>query len=120
MANGLSMVIGGVMALAHSLMVENWDPIPVTHYMSFAECALLLIIVSNLICYNLYGYLLRHYSATFISFAGFVTPLFSAFFGWLYLGEVVTTPFYVSAAIVSVGLFTFYQEELKGDYQLAT
>lgn len=120
MANGLSMLIGGVMALLHSSLVENWDPLPVTHVMPFLDCAILLILVSNLICYNLYGYLLRHYTATFISFAGFVTPLFSAFFGWLYLGEVVTMPFYISAAIVSVGLFTFYQEELKRDFHLAT
>lgn len=118
MANGLSMILGGAMALMHSLFVEQWDPIPVSQTMPFLECALLLIIISNLICYNLYGYLLKRYSATFISFAGFTTPLFTALFGWLYLGEVVTWPFYFSALIVFFGLFTFYQEELKQDYYL--
>ena len=113
MANGLSMTVGGVMALVHSFCVESWDPIPVSDFIPYAECALLLILVSNLICYNLYGYLLKSYSATFMSFAGFTTPLFTAFFGWLYLGEVVTWPFYVSAMIVFVGLLTFYQEELR-------
>lgn len=118
MANGLSMVIGGAAALTHSLATEQWDPIPVTEVLPFMECALLLIIISNLIAYNLYGYLLRHFTATFLSFAGFITPLFSAFFGWLYLGEVVTAPFYISAVIVFAGLFTFYQEELRKDYRL--
>lgn len=118
MANGISMTLGGIMALSHSFLVEHWDPIPVTQTIPFLECALLLIIISNLICYNLYGYLLKRYSATFISFAGFTTPLFTALFGWLYLGEVVTWPFYVSAVIVFFGLFTFYQEELKGDYYI--
>lgn len=116
MANGLSMLIGGAMALAHSLCVEDWNPVPVTEALPFFECAILLILISNLTCYNLYGYLLKRYSATFISFAGFTTPLFTAFFGWLYLGEVVTWPFYASAIIVFAGLFTFYQEELRQDY----
>lgn len=116
MANGLSMLIGGAMALAHSLCVEDWNPVPVTEALPFLECAILLILISNLTCYNLYGYLLKRYSATFISFAGFTTPLFTAFFGWLYLGEVVTWPFYASAIIVFAGLFTFYQEELRQDY----
>lgn len=116
MANGMSMLLGGAMSLMHSLAVEKWEPTPVSQTWPFLECALLLIIISNLICYNLYGYLLRHYSATFISFAGFTTPLFTALFGWFYLGEVVTWPFYLSAAIVFVGLATFYQEELKQDY----
>ncbi|MEI8365435.1 MAG: DMT family transporter [Parachlamydiaceae bacterium] len=113
MMNGLSMTLGGGMALVHSLMVESWDPLPVTEMQPFLECTLLLVVISNFICYNVYGYLLRRYSATFVSFAGFVTPLFTALFGWYYLGETVTAPFYVSAAIVFVGLFMFYQEELK-------
>ena len=101
------------MALLNSFMVESWDPIPVSAIGPFWECTLALIIVSNFICYNLYGYLLKRYSATFISFAGFVTPLFTALFGWYYLGETITASFYISAAIVFVGLFMFYQEELK-------
>jgi drug/metabolite transporter (DMT)-like permease len=118
-ANGLSMVTGGVMALVHSSLVESWDPIPVTAIRPFLDCMLLLILISNLICYNLYGYLLRRYSVTFISFAGFITPLFTALFGWFYLGEVVTWPFYVSAAIVFIGLFTFNQEELYPPLKLS-
>ncbi|MCV5950917.1 DMT family transporter, partial [Escherichia coli] len=70
--------------------------------------------------YNLYGTLLKRYSATFMSFAGFTTPLFTALFGWLVLGEIVTWPFYVSFCIVLLGLVLFDQEELKQSYQLAT
>jgi drug/metabolite transporter (DMT)-like permease len=112
MVNGASMLAGGAMALFHSYMVEAWDPIPVTEIRPFLDCVFLLILISNLICYNLYGFLLRRYSVTFISFAGFVTPLFCAFFGWLYLGEEVTWPFYASAVIVFIGLYLFNQEEL--------
>lgn len=113
MANGLGMFLGGTFALIHSYGVEDWNPVPITEYAPFFTCALILILVSNFICYNLYGSLLKKYSATFMSFAGFTTPLFAAFFGWLYLGEVVTWHFYLSAVIVFGGLTLFYQEELK-------
>jgi drug/metabolite transporter (DMT)-like permease len=115
-ANGMSMAIGGTMALAQSYCLENWDPIPVTEFVPFLECAILLIIISNLICYNLYGYLLRRYSATFMSFAGFTTPIFTAIFGWLVLSESVGVSFYLSLVVVFCGLFIFYFEELKESY----
>lgn len=116
-ANGFSMLLGGFGALIHSLSVEDWNPIPVTSFLPFFECAVLLIIISNLICYNLYGNLLKQYSPTFMSFAGFTTPLFTALFGWFFLGEVVTWPFYVSFVIVLGGLAIFDQEDLKQGYR---
>jgi drug/metabolite transporter (DMT)-like permease len=115
-ANGISMTLGGFMALLHSAAVEEWHPIPVSEFWPFLACALILMLISNGICYNLYGYLLQRYSATFMSFAGFTTPIFTALFGWILLGEVVTWPFYLSFTIVFSGLFLFYREEL----QLAT
>lgn len=116
-ANGWSMLIGGVLALGNSWFVETWDPIPVTNMTIYIECTILLLVISNLICYNLYGSLLRKYSATFISFAGLTTPLFTALFGWFFLGEIVTWPFYASFAVVCLGLLLFDQEELKQSYQ---
>jgi drug/metabolite transporter (DMT)-like permease len=120
MANGVSMLVGGALALGHSFAIEDWQPFPVTDYPIFLECTFLLILISNLICYNLYGSLLKSYSATFMSFAGFTTPLFTALFGWLVLGEIVTWPFYLSFIIVLLGLVLFDQEELKQSYQLST
>lgn len=111
--NGISMVIGGSFALTHSAFTETWNPVPVTNYMVFFECWLTLIVVSNFVCYNLYGHLLKKYSATFLSFAGFTTPMFTAIFGWVFLGETINTAFYLSAVIVFTGLFLFNQEELK-------
>lgn len=116
-ANGFSMLIGGSLALGQSYFTENWNPVPVSNYEIFLDCALALVIISNLICYNLYGTLLKRYSATFISFAGLTTPLFTALFGWLFLGEIVTWPFYLSFIVVFIGLFLFDQEELKHAYR---
>ena len=118
-ANGISMLIGGVFSLVHSGLVENWDPIPVTGYLTFIECTLLLVIISNIMAYNLYGFLLRRFTATFLSFSGFITPLITAFFGWLVLGEVITLAFFCSAAVVFIGLLIFYQEELRVGVRLS-
>lgn len=120
MANGVSMLIGGLMALGHSHIVEHWNPVPVTEMAPFLECAFLLILISNITCYNLYGFLLKRFSATFMSFAGLSTSLFSAFFGWFFLGEEITWAFYLSCTVVSTGLILFYQEELKQSPLLAT
>jgi len=111
--NGYSMLLGGIFALSHSSFVENWDPLPVTEMLPFL-CALAgTLIISNLICYNLYGFLLRRFSATFMSFAGFTTPIFTAFYGWIFLNETVTLPFLLSVTIVFMGLLLFHQEELR-------
>lgn len=115
-ANGYSMLLGGVLALFQSWLVEEWNPVPVYEFVPFAECTLMLLVISNLICYNLYGSLLKKFSATFMSLAGFTTPFFTAFFGWLFLGETISWAFYISAAFVFLGLITFYQEELQRGY----
>lgn len=119
LANGYSMLFGGIMALITSMNIEAWDPLPITEFQPFLECTVALLIVSNIVAYNFYGYLLKRFSATFLSFAGFITPLITAFFGWVFLGESISWPFYVSAAIVFSGLLLFYQEELKSGYEAA-
>lgn len=116
LANGLSMIIGGSMSLIHSGFVEDWNPVPVTEFLPFFICALWLLLVSNLVCYNLYGWLLKRFSATFMSFAGFTTSMFSALFGWVILGEDLTWSFFISSAIILLGLSIFYQEELKPSF----
>ncbi len=112
-ANGFSMMIGGAFSLAHSFVQEDWQPLPVTEMLPFITCTLVLILVSNIIGYNLYGWLLKKFSPTLLSFSGLSTPLFSAFFGWMLLGENVTWPFYASLMVLSLGLILFYQEEVK-------
>lgn len=116
MANGVSMLMGGVMALIVSPFFESWHPMPIYNFNYFIGILLIIMLISNFICYNLYGVLLRRYTATFMSFAGFTSPFFAAFFGWLLLGETVSWPFFVSSGIVLISLFLFYQEEIRQGY----
>lgn len=116
LANGMSMIVGGAMALIHSAFVEDWNPVPVTEFLPFVFCAGWLLVVSNLVCYNMYGWLLKRFSATFMSFAGFTTSMFSALFGWAFLSENLTWAFFTSTGIILFGLMIFYQEELKPSF----
>ncbi|MCH9608543.1 MAG: S-adenosylmethionine/S-adenosylhomocysteine transporter [Chlamydiales bacterium] len=116
MANGSSMLIGGLFALIHSLFVDSWTPTPVSDYVNFFKWIILIIFISNLFCYNLYGWLLKRYSATFLSFAGMTTPLFAAVWGWVMHAEGLPWTFFFSMCVVGVGLWLVYSEELRLGY----
>lgn len=111
MINGMTMTIGGIAAFITALIWEG--PQEVADPGALASWLILVILVSNIICHNLYGYLLKKYTATFLAFAGFLGPLFSAFYGWLFLSETITWHFYTSALLVFIGLFMFYKHELE-------
>jgi drug/metabolite transporter (DMT)-like permease len=113
-ANACGMCLGGALALMHSYLAhESWDPWPVMQAQGFLQNTCLMAIISNFISYNLYGYLLKHYTATFMSFAGLITPLFASLFGWLFLQEKVSGFFFASFALFSIGLWFYHQEELR-------
>lgn len=112
--NGFSMALGGTIALIHSYFAgESWAPIPVTDFSPFLHNTLWMCLISNIICYNLYGFLLKRYTATFMAFSGLITPLFASFFGWFFYHETITWHFFASLIIFSISLALFYQEELK-------
>jgi drug/metabolite transporter (DMT)-like permease len=130
-ANGIAMLGGGIMALVHSFVQEGlpviqngnpplwaslllrWFGISHVGLFFFMWYTILLLLASNIIGYNMYSWLLRYYSVTFISFAGFITPLFAALFGWLLLGETISWQFFATIAGVFVSLYIFYQDEIN-------
>ena len=118
MINGVAMLYGGILALSTSLIVEVALPLQrgqfaplVSNLPSFLFWIFLLIIAANVVVYNLYGWLLHTYSITFLTFAGFLCPIFGAFFGWLFLDEVITWHYVASLGMVTGALYLFYQEE---------
>ena len=115
-ANSIAMTLGGVLALAHSYISgEAWHPIPVTNIQPFIINSLVMCLISNIICYNLYGMLLKRFTATFMSFAGLVTPFFASIYGYLFLGETVSWHYFASISLFSLGLVIFYKEEITRD-----
>jgi len=118
MINGASMVIGGVFALVHSLFVDSWTPFPVAagSFPAFAQGLFIMIFISNILCYNLYGLMLKRFRATFVSFMGLLFPVFASLNSWILLGEPLSPVIFLSTAIVSIGLWLFYSAELRQGY----
>ena len=112
MANSYSMFIGGLLSLFTSWVFEGINPIPVINWSHFLTGALVITLINNIIGYNLYGYLTKKFTITLISFIGFITPLVTALFGWIFLSEPVTILFFISYAVVLVGFYLFSKEEL--------
>ena len=111
LVNGVSMFIGGSMAFGSSILVEDqWIR---GDWKMLIILAIIQITISNLICANLHATLLRHYSATFMSFASFLSPLCTIIYGYFLLGETVTWQFFASFIVVFIGLAIYHYSEIK-------
>ncbi len=111
LVNGMSMFAGGLLALVTSHIFESRSCIIDSG--QFFVILALIILFSNVIGHNLYGWLLRFYTPTFMAFASFLTPIFAALYGWMFLGEAVAWHFYLSTIMVFSGLAIFYHGEMK-------
>lgn len=117
-ANGYSMLIGGILSLIHSVFVDDWSPIPISQgsLQPFLIQVFAMILISNIICYNLYGYMLKIFTSTLLSFFGLFSPVFASFLSWIMVGEQLSWVIFLSTGIVSCGLFIVYRTEIKQGY----
>jgi len=131
MVNGVGMIGGGTLALAWSFITHSGSVLREGHLDwvgatlkplvglqgaivgGWLFYTILLVIIANIICYNLYAHLLRTYSATLLSFAGFTCPLWAAMLSWVFQGQPVNLAFGLSMIGVIVGLYLFYSDELR-------
>lgn len=118
MANGGSMLLGGIMSLIASLCIDTWQPVPIAAggVGTVVLGTIGMTFLYNIFCYNLYGYLLKKYTATFLSFMGLLSPIFASLFGWLFLGEPIQWQIFFATGVISVGLWIVYRAELKQGY----
>ena len=111
--NGISMFFGGIFSLI-CWYVVSYDQMPIKgSVQSFLLWTAILIVVANVISYNLYGWLLRHLSITFMSAIGFLCPIFASLYGVVLLKENLGMSHLVALLMVCFGLWLFYREELK-------
>ena len=108
--NGMAMLIGGLLSFITAFLCET--PPFVYDWPQFLLWVAALIIVSNVILYNFYGWLLHYYSITFLTFAGFLSPTFAAFYDWAFFGGQIHYEYLVSLVFVTIGLYVFYRQEL--------
>lgn len=108
---GICMASGGFISLVNAFILEGTPN--VSDPAAFCKGLIIMIFVSNILCHNIYAGLLKNYSATFMSFTSFLSPIFAALYGWAFFQEKISWHFYVSIIIVLAGLYIFYQDELK-------
>lgn len=114
--NGMAMLIGGMQSLIIAYFFEpvaifDWDTLP-----QFSFWLFLIILITNVIYYNAYSYLLKRYTATLLSFMGCIVPLMTSLFDWLLLDIQVSSTFFITLIFASFGVYLFYQEELRQGY----
>ncbi len=117
-ANGSSMLIGGTLALFSSLLFEPWLPSPIAagSLIPLGSSIIFLSLLSNIFCYNLYGYLLKKFTATFLSLIGLLSPIFTSLHSYVLLGEKPSSAIFISTLLVLVGLAIVYYEEKRQGY----
>jgi drug/metabolite transporter (DMT)-like permease len=112
LVTGVSFLSGGIAALFTSLALESHNDIPViSDWFNYLIYLASIIFISEIVCYNLYAFLLKKYSATFLSFAGFLYTIFGALFGWFFLQERITYNFVIATIVVTAALYLYYQAE---------
>lgn len=110
---GIAVFFGGLISLAISLTSETWNPIPVENVTLIAPFIIFIFITHNLIAQPLYGYLVKKYPVTLVTFATLVTPVTSAALGYFLYGQAIGFTFFFSLVTLMIAFFLFYQEEEK-------
>jgi drug/metabolite transporter (DMT)-like permease len=111
--NGMGMLGGGLLALLTVPLFETYPSLNLPEIGQLSLWVGLLILISNIFCYNMYAWLLKRYSATFLSITGLTIPVFAALWEWLFLGKTMSLNFYCALIVISTGLLLFYLGESK-------
>lgn len=114
--NGCAMVVGGMLAMLTSFVVEGVAESPVSNWSMFLFLTAATIVVANGLFINYYSTLLRRYTATLLSLAGLMTPLIVSIFGLAFLGEPLTYALCISTAVFTLSFALFYYEEWRQGY----
>ncbi len=114
--NGISLTLGGLMCLLHAYAFEPRPFVLAGSIQEFLWYMLIMMFIQNIVAYNLHAHLLHSYTATLIALISFIMPLMTVVMGAMFLSEQITAKFFICSAGVALGLFVFYQEELKLKY----
>lgn len=109
----VALLCGGLLVLLTSSFFEGSPYFAIDEGLPFFRTLIISTFTAHIIAYNLYSFLLKRYSVTFLSFASILYPLFGALFGWIFFHETITWNFLLTLIIVTIGLFIFYREEFK-------
>lgn len=115
--NGFGMSIPGVFALLLSIISDPpLSSVPYEKWRLFLPLTAVVTVLIAVLFYNVYGALLRRFSATFLSFSMFGIPIVTGILGWAVFGNKPPLVMFPALALVVGGLYLFYQEEKRQGY----
>lgn len=109
---GVALVVGGAITLLGCFFIQGKSLFTMQVTEDF-WLLLLLFAILTAVAYNLYSSLLKRFSPTFVSFASFLEPAFGLLYAAVFLGQKVSSASLFSLIVLGLGLYIFYQEELR-------
>ena len=112
--NSSSMLVGGLISLVLALIFKS--SFNLNYYSWYFVFSLLIL--GNLIAYNLYGYLLKMYQASLLSLYGAICPIIVALLEWLLFNQKPTYNFLIATLAIAFAIKIFLsskQSELKNE-----
>lgn len=110
--NSITMLASGVLSLITSLVFETYHHITIDNYNIFIALIMYTVIIGNVLSLTMYASLLKTYSATLLSLAGFSVPLLVHIYGWLFLQEPLSTNFIIALSLTFLGLLIFTRNKI--------
>lgn len=118
MASCITMIFAGIMAISHSFLIDKWHPLPIYSLSGFILTVGGITLIFNVIYNALYFRALKTYSLTFLSFTGFIDPLFTSVFDFLFFGIVISWHFYLSFVFTFIGFYLLYKTEMESQVKV--
>jgi len=109
--NGLAMFIGGALSLASAFLFFEEQVIQYSNFFFVFGYAALLFFIVNIVDIALYGTLVKQYSITFLTFAGFLSPLFGILYSVVLMGEAVSLIHLLACGFILCGLYLFARHD---------
>ncbi len=114
LVNGITLLSAGCILLVVRTLMLPVQPILTTQWSMTVLYAVALALVSDIAGYSIYGLLMkRRYTITFLSFSGFLCPIFGALFSRLIFNEIISWYYGIAFILILSGLSVFYRDELR-------
>ncbi len=111
--SGISMFFGGLLSLVTWSLTSAQLQNPISNSSGFWLALIALIIVSNIVVFNLYGYLMKTFSITTLSVWSFVSPVFTSLLSILFLHETLEWQHLVAFIGLTIGLYLFMRRTCR-------
>ena len=109
--NATSMLGGGLVSLAVYFSYSCYGFTNLTYLSWFYVFSLLFL--GNIIGYNMYGWLLKIYDASYLALWGSICPLMVATIEWILFGQKPTTNFIIASLGIAIAIKIFMSKNIK-------